>query len=307
MLQKKTSILIAACIFIFALSLNAAQVTITISRVSDDLPKHYKELKPFIDYLAAQLQTMGIKKGDILLARNNQELIQFVKDGKVDIVTETPFPAMVLMEKAGMKILLRRWKKGVPNYKSVIFTRKDSKINSLEDLKGKVIAFEDPGSTTGYFLPKVEIIKKGLQLVELKNYKEKPPLDKIGYCFAQSEVNIGHWVHKGFVEAGVLNDLEYQSPEEVPANFISDFKIIYETEEVPRNLILVRADMEPKLQEKIKEIILNMGLTDEGRKIMWGMLKTSQFDELPEKALEEMAKRFKEKYELLKAEIEKLP
>ncbi|MDP2939915.1 MAG: PhnD/SsuA/transferrin family substrate-binding protein, partial [Candidatus Omnitrophota bacterium] len=110
MLQKKTSILIAAFIFIFALSLNAAQDTITISRVSDDLPKHYKELKPFIDYLADQLQATGIKQGSVLLARNNQELIQFVKDARVDMVTESPFSAMVLMDKAGMKILLRRWK-----------------------------------------------------------------------------------------------------------------------------------------------------------------------------------------------------
>jgi len=301
MLSKKTAILIGLFIFLFYSNLSAAQDTITISRVSEDLPKVYAELKPFIDYLASQLKDMGIKQGKVLVARDNQELIKFVKQGKVDLVTETPFSSMLYCDKAGMKILLRRWKKGAPNYQGVIFTRKDSGINSLKDLKGKTIAFEDPGSTTGYFLPKAEILKKGIPIVELDNYREKPALGKVGYCFAKTEVNIGHWVHKGFVAAGVLNDLEYQNPKDVPLEFMSDFKIIYETEEVPRNLILVRQDLDPKMEAEIKKVLLNMNLSQEGRQVLQKMAETTKFDELPGGA-EEAFKKIKELYEYIKKE-----
>lgn len=306
MFRRKAIVVLAFLFFTFSLSLSlkAEQSTITISRVSDDPQKHYKKLKPFIDYIANGLKHMGIKNGRVLLAKDNHQLIKYLKEGKVDIITETPYSSIILMEKGGAKPILRRWKKASATYAAVIFTRKDSGINSLADLKGKVIAFEDPGSTTGYFLPKTAIIKAGLEMVKLVNYRQKPPPDKIGYCFAGNESSIAHWVHKGFASAGSLSNQEYGAPDEVSKGFIPDFKVIYETENVPRNLILVRGNIDHKLEEAIKDVLLNMDRSEEGRKLMLGLEKTSDFDEFPE-GIEEVIRRFKEKYSLIKEEVER--
>ena len=305
-LRKKSTIILMLffLIFLVRMNLQAEQDTITISRVSDHPKKNYKRLKPFIDYIAKNLEHMGIRKGKVLLAKDNHQLIKYLREGKVDIVTETPFSSIIYIEKAEAKPLLRRWKKSVPEYGSYIFVRKDRGIDSLEDLKGKVIAFEDPGSTTGYFLPKVTILKKGLEMVELKNYKQKPPSDKVGYCFAGGEPNIAHWVHKGLVDAGALSNIEYREPDEVPVGFLPDFKVIYKTEPVPRNLILVRGDMDTKMQTEVKDILINMRFNEDGKRIMWKLSKTLHFDEFPE-GVEEVIKKFKEKYELVKEEIER--
>ena len=42
-------------------------------------------------------------------------------------------------------------------YYSIGFARKDSGITSLEDMQGKVFAFGDPNSTSGYLIPSIEI------------------------------------------------------------------------------------------------------------------------------------------------------
>jgi len=46
---------------------------------------------------------------------------------------------------------------GSYGYYSVGFARVDSGIASLEDMKGKVFAFGDPNSTSGYLIPSIEI------------------------------------------------------------------------------------------------------------------------------------------------------
>jgi len=302
---KAVFVLLVLSMFAFLLfyDAQAQQNTLTISRVSDNPKKHYKRFKPFIDYLAKRLKHAGIKSGKVLLVKNNHQMIQYLKEGKVDIITETPYSSIIYMEKGGTRPVLRRWKKGMPTYFSYIFVRKNSGLNSLEDLKGKVIALEDPGSTTAYFLPKIAILRAGLEMVELASYKESPPADKVGYCFAGGEVNISHWVHKGLVAAGALSSEEYQEPDEVPLGFLSDFKVIYTSDEVPRNLISIRDNLDPKLKEEIVKALLDMKFSEDGRKVMWAMGKTINIDEFPE-GVDAVIKGFKEKYSLIKKEIE---
>lgn len=49
---------------------------------------------------------------------------------------------------------------GTYGYHSIGFARKDSSIEDLKDMEGKVFGFGDPNSTSGYLIPKIEIPKE---------------------------------------------------------------------------------------------------------------------------------------------------
>jgi len=49
-------------------------------------------------------------------------------------------------------------------YYSVGFARKDSGISNLDDMKGKVFAFGDPNSTSGFLIPSIEIPASGYSM-----------------------------------------------------------------------------------------------------------------------------------------------
>lgn len=53
---------------------------------------------------------------------------------------------------------------GSIGYYSIGFARVDRGVKTLEDLKGKVFAFGDPNSTSGYLIPKVEIAAAGYSM-----------------------------------------------------------------------------------------------------------------------------------------------
>ncbi len=51
---------------------------------------------------------------------------------------------------------------GTTGYFSILTVRTDSPYQSLDDLKGKSIAFADPNSTSGYIVPMVSLTKAGI-------------------------------------------------------------------------------------------------------------------------------------------------
>jgi phosphonate transport system substrate-binding protein len=106
------------------------------------------------------MRDLGIKQTQVLFAKDNTQMISYLREGKVDWVTETLFSAVFYREKARAEILLRKWRKGASEYYTVFFTQKGSGIDSLEDLKGKMIAFEDPGVTTAFYVPASVLISE---------------------------------------------------------------------------------------------------------------------------------------------------
>ena len=57
---------------------------------------------------------------------------------------ESPYPTYLVNDVQGVaKLLLRRWKGGMAEYRSLIFTKRNGEINRLEDLRGKVLCFRN--------------------------------------------------------------------------------------------------------------------------------------------------------------------
>ena len=257
-----------------------AKRALVIGKVSDNPKKHYRYLKPIVDYAVKQMGDLGVTEGKVLMARDNRQMIRYLKRGKVDWITETPFSAVIFEEKADAEILVRKWKKGVPEYYTVFFTRKDSGVESLADLRGRVIAFEDPGSTTAFFVPASVLLGKGHELIQLESPRERPPPDKVGYVFAGEEINMATWVHKGLVDAGAYNNLDWNTEDHTPSLFRKNMLIFHQTKPFPRAVELVRKDLDSALKRRLKAILLQAGDDPKARSALKAYQKTTKFDEL---------------------------
>ena len=240
----------------FAFIGTATARSLVIGRVSSDASQTYKQLKPMVDYVANRLADIGITDGQVLMAKHHDEMLRYLREGKVDWVQKTVFEALIYNREVGAEIALRSWRQGVPNYHTVMFARKDGQIASLKDLVGKKIAFEDPGSTSAFFVPAATLKQANFQLLELSSPREKLPAGSIGYVFAGDELSITTWVHRRLVDAGAFHNQNWTNPKDNPEAMKKDLKVIYKGKPMPRMIELLRATLEPNVKARIKEVLL---------------------------------------------------
>lgn len=263
----------------------ATAKTLVVGVVSSKPEKQIRYTQPLADYLAANLSELGYTSGEVKVTPDLEQMGQWLVDGQVDMVSETVFAALELQENYGAKMLLRRWKKGVSQYASVLFTRKDANIGSIDDLLGKVIAFEDRGSTSSYYIPASLLVNLGYDLVEVTAFDQSVPEDKIGFIFAEenqpenTEISLSDLVHNRNVAAGAFSNLDFQSSD-ISEAVRQGLDVIYESVPFPRGVQLVRPGLDPQTTAALKQILMNAHETEEGQQALQAFQKTKKFDVL---------------------------
>lgn len=87
-------------------------------------------------------------------------VVEAVRQGHVDVALMSPFSTALAIENGSVDPLVV-WK-GDDEPASTCYSHPDSDITSIADVAGKQVAFVDPGSTTGYFMPKSLLAENGL-------------------------------------------------------------------------------------------------------------------------------------------------
>jgi phosphonate transport system substrate-binding protein len=254
---------------------------IVIADISNNPAKKIKRYQPLADYLATRLNEFEIGVGEVQVASDMPTMIQWLKNGEVDLYFDSPYPAMYITDQSGAKPILRRWKGGQADYYTVFFTMKDREINSVEDLQGKIVAFDEISSTSGYMLPMAYLQQANLKPQEKSSVNETVAADEIGYIFSDDDENTIQWVISGKVDAGAVDIGTFL---EIPEANREAMQVLAETDKVARHVVMIQPGMEPEKVEAIKQILLSMDQTEEGKVVLEEFEETAKFDDFPPEA-----------------------
>lgn len=257
-----------------------ASTSIILADIDEDPVKTIGKYQPLADYLAEHLADYGIETGEVMVAPDMETMIDWLATGQVDLLFDSPYPAMVMVSESGAVPVLRRWKDGVAEYHSVFFAMEDSGLESLEDLQGRMVGFDAPQSTSGYMLPMAHLIEMGLNPVEKARLTSSVADDEIGYLFSEDDETTIQWVISGRVIAGVVDSAEY---DQIPEDTREHMVVLGETVDAPRNLMIARPGMDPDLLAAITDVLIAIHEDEDALEILDG-LDTTQFDLFPEGA-----------------------
>ena len=250
---------------------------LVLGRVSDDPKAHYDQLKPLLDYVVPRMADVGIRSGRILMAKDLQQMASYLRRGRVDWINETAGNAAVLEGRGVAESFLVTERDGATRYHSVFFVRRESPVRTLEDLLGRSVAFQSPYSTSAYYLPAATLLEQGLPLEPLLSPMDKPAGDSVGYVFARTELNVSTWVHKRLVDAGVISNLDWINPARLPESFVEDFRVVARSSDVPRALMLARTGLDPKVRQRLREVLMEAALDPDAGEVLHRFISTSRF------------------------------
>lgn len=282
----------ALCVLLLACVLPCAARadgdTLVLGRISDDPKAHYDQLKPLLDYVVPRMHDVGIRHGRILMAKDDRQMTSYLRSGRVDWVTETTASGVLLRSRAGATPILRTARSGVTTYATLFFVRNDSAIRSLEQLRGGSIAFQNPQSTSAYFVPAYELLSRGLTLEIQIRPMDKPDATRTGYVFARTERNIATWVVKGLVDAGVMSDLDWRDPKRMPESYRQQLRPIHTSLYFPRALELVSPTMKPEVRARLMQVLLQAQHDPQASKALSAFFSTTGFQPIDDKTRREL-------------------
>ena len=224
-----------------------------------------ESVEPLTEMLSKEL---GIKV-EGFTATNYVGVVEGLGSGQVDFGFIPPFAYVLANSESNAKVILTAINKyGEARYRSQFLVRKDSEIKSFSDIKGKIVAFVDPSSTSGYLFPGAHLIKEGIDIEKDIEYVYSGGHDKSLQLLLNGDVDV----------ATTFVDSRERYAKDFPTA-MEETELLGYTDYIPNISVTLRGDMDPELQDKIKDALLKIQDSEEGKALLIELFNMYGFEE----------------------------
>lgn len=151
------------------------------------------------------------------------------------------------------------------DFKGIFIVRRDSKLTNPSELKGKAVSYPAPTALAACIMPQFFLHQQGLNVnTELENR----------YVGSQ-ESSIMNVALRQTV-AGATWPPPWRAFQKDHPHEASELKVLWETQSLINNSVMVREDVPPDLREAIRSALVHLHESEEGRAVLVGM-ETSRF------------------------------
>jgi phosphonate transport system substrate-binding protein len=247
-----------------------------IAEEPNEPDRMFNVYSPLLAQLRQRLAPAGIGIAELVIARDLDDLAQRLSRQQVDFVLESVFPTLALRERSrNLDPALLVVRRGQREYRSVFFTRQESPIRTLADLRGRTLVLQAIRSTSAFAVPRAELARAGLRLVAADDAAADPKA--VRYVLALAEVNQAVWVLHQKGDAGAFNEGDWlQLPEKVRARL----RIFGRSRPIQRGLIAFRGDLAPATRRAVEQAMLALSEDEAGRATLTHAAGITRFERL---------------------------
>ncbi|RSL35195.1 phosphate/phosphite/phosphonate ABC transporter substrate-binding protein [Salibacterium salarium] len=220
--------------------------------------------KPLEDLLSDEL---GIPV-TVSVSTDYNTIVEAMDSDQVDVGFLPPTAYVLAEEQGAAEVILQSQRYGVNDdgsptdelvdfYKSIFIVKDDSDIESIEDLEGKSIGYQNVTSSAGFVWPAATLMDAGLDPLE-----DVEPVTLKGHD--QAVISLLN----GDVDAAVTFQDARNTVVGDYEDVFEETRIIEFTEDIPNDTVTIRPEVSEEMKDEVTDAFIAIGKDDEGREII---------------------------------------
>jgi phosphonate transport system substrate-binding protein len=224
-------------------------------------PKRLFEVyNPIVEFINAQLPDVELK---LEASRNYEEFDKKLYSGHFDFAMPNPYQTILSLAH-GYRIFGKM--ADDENFRGIILVRKDSGINKVSDLKGKIVAYPAETALAATMMPQQYLQSHGLNInTDIENR----------YVGSQESSIMN--VFLGHVSAAATWPVPWKTFSAEHPDKAAQLEIKWQTESLPNNGWVVRNDVPAELAAQFARALFDLQNSEQGRKML-AALPVSHFE-----------------------------
>lgn len=221
-----------------------------------DLFTQKERYQALFDYLADRL---GMRIECQVLPHYDRVVDDFIRL-QLDAAFFGSLTGAMAISRVGMRPLARpHFVDGLSSYYGVIFVRKQSGIQSADQMRGKTMAFVDRATLAGYLLPLEYFRQNGIE--DFTSWFD-------AHYFTGTHEDSIMEVLKGFADVGAAKSTVFYRMARTNPQILDDLVILASSPHAPANTFGVRSDLPEELVTRLQELLLNLHLSTAGQAVL---------------------------------------
>lgn len=232
----------------------------------------------FLARWAAYLSTAVGTPVEFVSRRSYRDIVGLLRSQELEAAWICGFPwVMNRHELRGLSIPLYRGQQVYQAY--LIVPAADTATTTLADLRGKVFAYSDPDSNSGWLVPRTTLMKAGIDA------------DR---HFARSFYTWGHRnvvsaVAAGLAQGGAVDGYVWDTLQRVAPALVAKTRVAWRSERYGFPPLAVRATLDSATEQRLHRALVGMSQDKEGQRLL-GELNLSGFGAFDARAFDSIAK-----------------
>jgi len=185
------------------------------------------------------------------------DAVAALERGDLDIAQLSPYACVEAKARVKDAVFLASAiAQGTTTYASYLVVRTDSSITTLEEARGKALAFTDPWSTSGFLYPRALLVRRGFDPEKDFDVRFLGQHDRALAALLDGEVEVAAISSDTLVTHHVLG-------------LAGPVRILAKAGRIPYDCIVARPDVGPKMLWRLRNALLTLSiLTPRGRAVL---------------------------------------
>jgi phosphonate transport system substrate-binding protein len=201
-------------------------------------------------------QRLG-RKVEFVQRGRYRETVELLREGHLDAAWICGFPYVRF--KSELRLVVVPLFEGKPLYRSyLIVPASDSATRSILDLRGKLFAFSDPDSNSGFLYPSYVLRTSGERV---EGFFKRA-------FFTWAHRKVADAVSSKLADGGSIDGYVWETLHRAPGGLAAGTRVVARSPEFGHPPIVARANLGPELAQELREAFTGMTRDQEGRALL---------------------------------------